>query len=66
MSYKDKAHFYATALGSLSEVQNQLLVARDVGYLVKTAFNPIADQTIVASKLLNGLIKTSKTFIHNS
>ena len=64
-SYKDKAHFYTTALGSLTEVQNQLLVARDVGYLDKTVFHLIADQTIIVSKLLNGLIKSSRNF-HNS
>ena len=65
-SYKDKAHFYATALGSLTEVQNQLLVARDVGYLHNTVFNSIADQTVMVSKLLNGLIKSSKQNFHNS
>lgn len=27
---KDKAHFYSIALGSLTEVQNQLLIAKDL------------------------------------
>lgn len=32
-SWKEKMQFYATARGSLTEVENQLLIARDVGYL---------------------------------
>lgn len=65
-SYKEKIQFYLTALGSLTELQNQLLVARDVGYLSAEAFQAIASQTVVVSKLLNGLIKKSKIILHNS
>ncbi len=54
------------ALGSLTELQNQLLVARDVGYIPAEDFHVIASQTVVVSKLLNGLIKKSKTILHNS
>ena len=59
-SYKEKAHFYATSLGSLTELQNQLLVARDVGYINQEKFILIANQSVFASKLLNGLIKSSR------
>lgn len=65
-SYQDKLHFYSMALGSLTEVQNELLVARDIKYLVKDEFMEIAKQTIKVSKIINGLIKKSKTIIHNS
>lgn len=65
-SYKEKIQFYAIALGSLTEVQNQLLIARDIGYLSKESFATIAEETITVNKLLNGLIKKSKTMIHNS
>ncbi len=58
---KEKAQFYTTALASLTEVQNQLLIARDVHYLTTEQYSPIADQTIVASKLLNGLIKSVRS-----
>lgn len=34
-SYKEKIQFYSMALGSTTELQNQLLVARDVGYIKK-------------------------------
>jgi len=58
-SKKEKIQFYSTARGSLTELQNQLLVARDVDYLSKNNFITIADQTVVAHKLLNGLIKSA-------
>src|SRR5690242_13288904 len=65
-SYKEKVQFYVIALGSVTEVQNQLLIARDIGYLKKETFATIADNTVIVNKLLNGLIKKSKTMIHNS
>lgn len=65
-SFKDKLQFYVIALGSLTEVQNQLLAARDIGYISSEDFNVVAAQTVVVSKLLNGLIKKSKSIIHNS
>ena len=63
---KDKAQFYAISLGSVTELQNQLLVARDVGYLEKEEFNKIASQTVVVHKLINGLIKSSNRVPHNT
>lgn len=64
-SYKEKIQFYIIALGSLTEIQNQLLVARDIGYITKEEFDKIASQTIKVSKITNGLIKKSKTWIKN-
>lgn len=65
-SYKEKSQFYAIALGSLTEIQNQLLIARDVGYLSQKEFIVIADQTVEISKITNGLIKKTKSIIHDS
>ena len=65
-SYKEKLQFYTTALGSLTEVQNQLLIARDIGYLSQKEFSDVAQQTVEVSKVTNGLIKKSKSVIHNS
>src|SRR3989344_4705851 len=56
-SYKEKLQFYSIALGSLSEVQNQLLIARDIGYITNEEFMKLAEQTIKVSKITNGLIK---------
>jgi four helix bundle protein len=62
-SFKEKIQFYAMSLSSLTEVQNQTLAARDIGYMEKMDFDHIAQQSVTVSKLLNGLIKKSKTFL---
>ena len=59
-SYKEKVQFYSIALGSVTELQNQLLIARDVGYLSKKEFEKRAGQTVTVHKIVNGLIKKSK------
>lgn len=64
-TYKDKTQFYSIALGSLTEVQNQLLIARDVGYLDQKIFQEIGAQTVIVSKLCNGLLKSNRSK-HNS
>ncbi len=65
-SYKEKVQFYSMALGSLTELQNQLLVARDVGYLDNNNFQKIGTDTVIVHKLINGLIRSSKNHIHYS
>ncbi|MEK7508228.1 MAG: four helix bundle protein [Patescibacteria group bacterium] len=65
-SYKEKAQFYSIALGSVTELQSQLLIARDVGYVSNEKFNEIAERTIKVHKIINGLIKSSKAIIHRS
>lgn len=62
-SFKEKLRFYYMALGSLTEVQNQILIAKDLGYLDQAEFNKVAEQTINVHKLLNGFIAKTKTFI---
>lgn len=59
-TYRDKNRFYFIALGSLTETQNQLLLARDLGYLPKNQFDNLANKTISINKLINGLIKSPK------
>ena len=54
----DKSHFYSMALGSSTEVQNQLLAARDLKFLDNTVFNELAAISIEVNKLINGLIKS--------
>lgn len=64
-SYKEKVQFYCMAQGSNTEVQNQLLVAKDINYITKENFNRIAEQSVKAHKLLNGLIKKSKDILNS-
>ena len=60
-SSKEKSQFYSVALGSLTELQNQILIARDVEYIKKEDFDKIASQTVIVSKIINGLIKSVLT-----
>lgn len=62
-SYKEKIHFYYLAQGSNTELQNQLLIAKDVKYLTEPDFNNIVNQSITSHKILNGLIKKSKEIL---
>jgi len=59
---KEKSQFFYMVLGSVTELQNQLLISRDLGYLKAEDFKEIANKTVVVSKLVNGLIKSSKAF----
>ncbi len=61
---KEKVQFYSTSLGSLTEVQNQLIISRDIGYIEKDDFDKVYYQTIIVHKLINGLIKSAE--IHNT
>jgi len=60
-SYKEKIQFYYVAQGSLTELKNQILIARDVGYL-KTNITALTEQANIVHKLLQGLIRKSKEF----
>lgn len=58
-SSKEKIQFYAMSLGSLTEIQNQLLIARDLKYISEEEFKKIANQTIIVNKLIHGLMRTA-------
>jgi four helix bundle protein len=57
----DKIWFYFVSKGSLTELQNQLLIAKDVKYISIEKFDKIARKTNRVHKLINGLIKTAAT-----
>lgn len=57
-SLADKSHFYSMALGSCTEVQNQLIAARDLEFMTGNTFKPLADLSIEVNKLINGLMKS--------
>lgn len=59
-SYKEKVQFYSMSQGSVTELQNQLIIARDIGFIEKDKFQEIALQSITVHKIINGLIKSSK------
>jgi len=62
-SYKEKLQFYSIAQGSVTELQNQLLISKDVNYITENEFQNISEQAIKVHKIINGLIRHSKTLI---
>lgn len=59
-SYKEKVQFYFTSAASDTELQNQLIISKDINYLSETIFGEIYDQTIKVQKIINGLIRSAK------
>lgn len=58
-SYKDKTHFYIISLGSVTELQNQTIVAQGIKYISPEEFNELTEKEIRVHKILNGLIRSS-------
>ena len=61
-SYKEKVQFYAVAQGSVTELQNQALIARDVGYLSTGEYEDAQQQSVVVHKMVHGLMKGARSF----
>ena len=59
-SSKEKARFYYISKGSLTEIQNQLIISRDIGYIKNTEFKELFTQTSKAQRILYGLIRATK------
>ncbi|HLB66728.1 MAG TPA: four helix bundle protein [Candidatus Saccharimonadales bacterium] len=60
-SKKELIQFSVIARASLSETQNQLLLAKDLSYLKQADFNKLAGQSIVVHKLTNAFIRSLRT-----
>lgn len=56
---KDKIQFYGIARGSLLELESQMLIAHDLGYISEDSFSRFNEQFILVGKLLTGLIKSA-------
>src|SRR3989344_5720078 len=54
-SRRDKQKFYTYSLSSLTEIQNQLIIARDLHYIDQNTFQKTAEQSVRAGKLITGL-----------
>ncbi len=62
-SYKEKVQFYYLSKGSLLELENFILIAKDVGYLSDEDFKSLVEKARTVDQLLQGFIRKSKTFI---
>ena len=56
---KEKIRFYDIAIGSLFELQNQVLLSQGLGYLDESQIALIQPLALEVNRLLNGLIKTA-------
>lgn len=63
-TYREKVQFYYQAQGSLTELKNQILIARDVGYLGSENMIILVHQANTVHKLLQGLIQKTKSFVN--
>ncbi len=55
-TFADKKQFYTIASGSIAELQSQLILARDLGYMESSIFREVFLKSVSAYKLLNALI----------
>lgn len=61
-SSKEKHQFYSIARGSVTEVQNQLLISRDVSYISAEEFDEADGQADLVHKIITGLVRSTRTF----
>ncbi|OHA43664.1 MAG: hypothetical protein A3G59_03475 [Candidatus Taylorbacteria bacterium RIFCSPLOWO2_12_FULL_47_20] len=55
----DKSHFYCMAKGSLTELESQLLISKDLGYLNITDHSSLGDLLKDTARLISGLIRSA-------
>ena len=58
--YKDRLRFYYDARGSISEVQSQLITAKDLKFIKEKQFDDIFNQTEKTGIILGGLIRSTE------
>lgn len=64
-SYKEKLQFYFFAQGSLTELKNFILIAKDVGYLHKKGLESLVEQANFTHRLLQGFIQKTKSILNS-
>ena len=57
--YKDRLRFYYDARGSISEVQAQLIIAKDLKFIREREFKALWDQAEKIAIILGGLIRST-------
>src|SRR3989344_2397784 len=56
--YKDKARFYHQARGSVAEVQNFLLLAKDLEFITLDQCKSLGEEAHGIARLINGMIRS--------
>ena len=60
-SLKERVRFLVIAKASLIELQDQIIVAKDLELVNKKVFDKLVEQSITTHKILNGLIRSTRT-----
>lgn len=63
---KDKLKFYVMAHGSLTEIENQLMIARDLKYLENLDYEKTVEQLVYTHKILNSFIRSTNALASSS
>lgn len=58
--FKDKIRFYYQARGSIAEIQNFLLLAKDLSYINFQKCSDLGEKSKNVAKLINGLIRATE------
>ncbi|MBI2325806.1 four helix bundle protein [Candidatus Collierbacteria bacterium] len=61
-SYKEKLQFYNLAMGSLTEVENQIDISHDLGYISRASYDEFVERILSVKKLLNRLMTATKSY----
>lgn len=56
---KDRIRFYLQARGSSTELQNHLIISKDLGYISEAEFNELKIISFEGYKIICGLIKST-------
>lgn len=64
-SKNEKLQFYSIAHGSLTEVENQILIAKDVGFMNNKVYIQLDNKINEVHKMLNSLIQSTKLLNSN-
>lgn len=59
-SVRERVQFYYLSMGSLLEIENQLLVSKDLGYMTVVDFEKLCELILSVKRLLNRLITVTR------
>ena len=65
-SNADLARFLQIALGSASELENHLLLARDLSFLQTADYDRLTDEVTELKRMLTAFVKSLKTFANKT
>ncbi len=61
-SFKEKVQFYSISAGSLTELENQVYISRDVGFITLEQTGRLLEDMKEVQRILHALIRKSKDY----